>query len=187
MPYWTLADIRRSQAKDRRAPVVVGEAKGSRGRARAAQGINVSMTFVYHPDGTMIDGFRADEIRKNFAEFCRGWEKKHRMPYSWFNDTHPEFKQALFKHLRARFPECQLGHNNSIPEMIGQTYYQVWRRDRIKQHEKNHEQDKNGVTPAGSMRRRTKRGKSYYSILTRYSLSLFRPTEATRERRSRLD
>ena len=145
-------------------PTAVGQTKGSRGRARLARGVNVTLTFIYHPDGTMIDGYRADAIRQSFFELCRSWQVDNEMPIFWFNDATTTFKQALYAYLRARYPECQLGANNAVPDLLGQVLYSKWRANRIKL-ELRRKHEPTGIPTDAAERRSAKKTKLGNSML----------------------
>jgi hypothetical protein len=53
------------------------------GRARASQGINVTMQYVELKDGTAINGDRAGEIRKFACSIWVSFSKKGPPPPKW--------------------------------------------------------------------------------------------------------
>jgi hypothetical protein len=82
----------------------------TRGRGRAAQGINVTMCYVELEDGTVINGDRAGEIRKFARCIWVSFSKKGTPPSKW-GQADFEMRKTYCREMGHRFPEltyCEL-------------------------------------------------------------------------------
>ena len=90
---------------------------GAPGKARAAQGENISMKFVEDENGDVIDGFKAISIRKFARSLWAGLSKAGRAPKSWGRadaQTSSQFQIEMCQ----KFPELKLCEGNWKVDLI---------------------------------------------------------------------
>ena len=97
----------------------------SRGRARAAQGINVTMRYVELEDGTEIGGDRAGEIRKFARSIWVSFAKKGPPPTKW-GKADIEMRKAYCREVARRFPELRFCELDWKADQIATDSYPSW-------------------------------------------------------------
>ena len=98
---------------------------GAPGKARAAQGENVSMKFVEDENGDVIDGFKAISIRKFARSLWAGLSKAGRAPKSWGRADAQTSSQFQIEMCR-KFPELKLCEGNWKVDLIATMNYPSW-------------------------------------------------------------
>ncbi|KAJ3816787.1 hypothetical protein F5880DRAFT_1618932 [Lentinula raphanica] len=101
------------------------EEKKQRGNTRASQGINVAMKFVEDRQGNIVNGFRADAIRKLCYRLFGDFRDEGKAPAHWSQATH-EISQRFFLELADQFPEVSYCANNWKAQKIATQIYPGW-------------------------------------------------------------
>ncbi len=100
---------------------------GCRGKHRSSQGINVTMKYIELEDGTVVDGFRAAEIRRYARSLWVQMAIDEKLPKTWSDaDAHSLTTYSMYG---AAFPgapslfrrlEGKLGRHRQLPVMAPQ-------------------------------------------------------------------
>jgi hypothetical protein len=109
---------------------------GVPGKARAAQGENISMKFVEDENGNIIDGYRASSIRKFARLLWAGLSNAGKAPKSWGKvdaQTSSQFQIEMCQ----KFPELRLCKGNWKVDRIATMNYPSWYSNQAKEKEEN--------------------------------------------------
>jgi hypothetical protein len=119
---------------------------GAPGKARAAQGENVSMKFVEDENGNVIDGYRACSIRKFARSLWAGLSKAGKAPKSWGKvdaQTSSQFQTEMCR----KFPELRLCEGNWKVDLIATMNYPSWSSNQAKEKEESRKRASAGPLP----------------------------------------
>jgi hypothetical protein len=119
---------------------------GAPGKARAAQGENVSMKFVEDENGNVIDGYRASSIRKLARSLWAGLSKAGKAPKSWGKVDAQTSSQFQIEMCR-KFPELRLCEGNWKVDLIATMNYPSWFSNQAKEKEENRKRAYAGPLP----------------------------------------
>lgn len=97
----------------------------TRGRGRAAQGINVAMCYVELEDGTVINGDRAAEIRKFARSIWVSFSKKGAPPSKW-GQADIEMWKTYCREMGNQFPELTFCDLDWKADQIATDNYLSW-------------------------------------------------------------
>jgi hypothetical protein len=109
---------------------------GAPGKARAAQGENVTMKFVEDENGNIIDGYRASSIRKFARSLWAGLSNAGKAPKSWGKvdaQTSSQFQIEMGR----KFSELRLCEGNWKVDLIATMNYPSWYSNQAKEKEEN--------------------------------------------------
>lgn len=120
--FWTKRQWTESSS-DKVTDVLAGSQ--SRGRGRAAQGINVTMRYVELEDGTVINGDRAAEIRKFARSIWVSFSKKGPPPSKW-GQADIEMRKTYCKEMGHRFSELTYCELDWKADQIATDNYPSW-------------------------------------------------------------
>lgn len=148
-----------------------------RGKARSANGINVTMLYIEHEDGTIIDGFRAADIRRHARSIWVHLASNGMLFVSW-GDADCTSLRLYFSEMKSRFPELRYCDLDWKADMIATDNYPAWKTHWTKKHARsnnaiaNESSDETGLKRYGtedivtsdSKRPRTTTGKALPSI-----------------------
>ena len=97
----------------------------ARGRACAAQGINVAMRYVELEDGTVITGDRAGDIQKFARSIWVSFSKKGPPPSKW-GQADIEMRKTYCKEMGKRFQELTYCELDWKAEQVATDNYPSW-------------------------------------------------------------
>jgi hypothetical protein len=143
---------------------------GAPGKARAAQGENVSMKFVEDENGNVIDGYRASSIRKFARSLWAGLSKAGKAPKSWGKvdaQTSSHFQIEMGR----KFTELRLCEGNWKVDLIATMNYPSWFSNQAKEREENRKRASAGPLPD------PKRPKPASSIALQVQMPTDHPTD----------
>ena len=126
---WTAANV------DRVADLEGGTNPGTRGRTRAAQGINVNMKYLEDKEGVPISGHLASDVRRHARAVFVGLAQKGSLFSSWTEADHTSLK-LYYSEMAERFEELRLCANDWKAEMIALDIYRTWREQWQKKQKK---------------------------------------------------
>lgn len=132
--YWTRQEWTAANA-DRVADLDGGANTGTRGRTRAAQGINVNMKYIEDREGRPINGHLASDIRRHARAVFVGLAHKGFLFTSWTEADHNSLK-TYYCEMAERFEELRLCANDWKAEMIALDVYRTWREQWQKKQKK---------------------------------------------------
>jgi len=98
---------------------------GQRGKARASQGINVTMRYIEDENGTVIDGHRATEVRRYARLIWVHMANNGGLPLSW-GKADVKLSQNYCREMRQRFPELALCDLDWKADQIATDNYPSW-------------------------------------------------------------
>jgi hypothetical protein len=98
---------------------------GPQGKARAAQGENVSLKFVEDENGKVIDGFRATVMRRFARELWASLNNIGKAPKTW-GRVDAAVAAQYRNEMERRFPELRLGDNHWKVDLIATLSYPSW-------------------------------------------------------------
>lgn len=107
---------------------------GAQGKARAAQGENVSLKFIENEDGNIIDGFRATAIRRFARELWAGLNGIGKAPKTW-GKVDAAVAAQYRNEMERRFPELHLGDNHWKADLVATLNYPSWYNNNIEKEE----------------------------------------------------
>lgn len=123
-----------------------------RGKRRAAQGINVAMTYIELEDGTTIDGFRAAEIRRYARSLWVQMALDNKSPATW-SDADAASLTYYSTSMAQRFSELRLCTSDWKANLVATDNYPSWRHNWLKKKTKegkrsadSHVEDTNAPT-----------------------------------------
>jgi hypothetical protein len=97
----------------------------TRGKTRAAQGVNVTMCFVEHKDGTVVDGHVASNIRQCARSAWVHLANNDKAPTKWRSASMLVIR-SYHEELYRRFPFLQYCDNDWKAEQIAMDNYPSW-------------------------------------------------------------
>ncbi|KJA14839.1 hypothetical protein HYPSUDRAFT_208399 [Hypholoma sublateritium FD-334 SS-4] len=106
-----------------------------RGKRRAAQGINVTMKYVELEDGTIIDGFRAAEIRRYARSLWVQMALDDKLPATW-SDADAASLTYYSESMAQRFMEMRLCASDWKANLVATDNYPSWRHNWLKKKNK---------------------------------------------------
>ena len=132
--YWTRQEWTAANAD--RVADLDGEANpGTRGRTRAAQGINVNMKYVEDREGRPVSGHLASDMRRHARAIFVGLTQNGLIFTSWTEADHNSLK-TYYSEMADRFEELRLCANDWKSEMIALDIYRTWREQWQKKQKK---------------------------------------------------
>ncbi|KJA14971.1 hypothetical protein HYPSUDRAFT_208281 [Hypholoma sublateritium FD-334 SS-4] len=111
---------------DRVADLDEGVNTGTRGRTRAAQGINVNMRYIEDRDGQPVNGHLASDIRRHARAVFVGLAQKGHLFASWSEADHDSLK-TYYREMAQRFEELRFCAHDWKAEMVALDIYRTWR------------------------------------------------------------
>lgn len=138
--FWTRQDWNAATA-DRVADLDEGVNVGTRGRTRAALGINVNMKYIEDRNGQPINGHLASDIRRHARAIFVGLALKGYLFTSWTEADHDSLK-TYYREMAERFEELRLCANDWKAEMVALDIYRTW-REQWEKRQKRKMTDKN--------------------------------------------
>lgn len=115
----------------------------ARGKRRAAQGINVTMKYVELEDGTIVDGFRAAEIRRYARSLWVQLALDDKLPATW-SDADATSLNYYSESMAQRFLEMRLCASDWKANLVATDNYPSWRHNWLKK------KNKEGKRPSDS-------------------------------------
>lgn len=104
---------------------------GTRGGARAAQGINVSLLFVENTDGTPVSGARASSMREQAKTIFKDLHERNKAPQTW-SKLSEDKKERYAQRMEEIFPELRLCQAHWKAHHIARNVYPSWIKHRTK-------------------------------------------------------
>ena len=98
---------------------------GRRGKARASQGINVAMRYVENESGSIVNGYRATEMRRHARLIWVHMANNGGVPLSW-GKADVKLSQTYCREMRQRFPELALCDLDWKADQIATDNYPSW-------------------------------------------------------------
>ena len=141
--FWTRQEWTAATA-DRVVDLDEGTNVGTRGRTRAAQGINVNMKYIEDRNGQSINGHLASDIRRHARAIFVGLALKGYLFTSWTEADHDSLK-TYYREMAERFEELRLCANDWKAEMVALDIYRTWRDQWEKRQQKRKMTDKNQI------------------------------------------
>ncbi len=138
--FWTRQEWMASNT-DRIADLDEGVNTGTRGRTRAAQGINVNMKYIEDRNGQPINGHLASDMRRHARAIFVGLALKGYLFTSWTEADHDSLK-TYYHEMSERFEELRLCTNDWKAEMIALDIYRTWRDQWEKRQKKRKQPEK---------------------------------------------
>ena len=115
----------------------------ARGKRRASQGINVAMKYIENEDGTVIDGFRAADIRRYARSLWVQMALDNKLPATW-SDADAASLTYYSTSMAQRFSELRLCASDWKANLMATDNYPSWRHNWMKK------KNKEGKRPANS-------------------------------------
>jgi hypothetical protein len=115
----------------------------ARGRHRSSQGINVTMKYIELEDGTVVDGFRAAEIRRYARSLWVQMALDEKLPATW-SDADATSLATYNESMAQRFAELRLCATDWKANLVATDNYPSWRHNWLKK------KNKEGKRPADS-------------------------------------
>lgn len=142
------------EGTDSKEPV---PAPACRGKHRASQGINVTMKYIEYEDGSVVDGFRAAEIRRYARSIWVQMALEEKLPRTW-SDADAKSLTAYNESMIQRFPELGLCAADWKANMVATDNYPSWRHNWLKKKGKDNSKSKrpNDNKSEASMKRQKK-------------------------------
>jgi hypothetical protein len=143
--FWTKRDWldRSEQESDN----MILDNSGRRGKARASQGINVTMRYVEDENGKLVNGHRATEMRRHARLIWVHMAKSGGPPLSW-GKADVKLSQTYCQEMRQRFPELALCDLDWKADQIATDNYPSWFKNWSESSQKapvKHEQEDSGA------------------------------------------
>ena len=133
--YWTRQEWTAANA-DRVVDLDGAANTGTRGRTRAAQGINVNMKYLEDWEGRPVNGHIASDIRRHARAIFVGLAHKGCVFTSWTEADYNSLK-TYYGEMAERFEELRLCANDWKAEMIALDIYRTWREQWQKKQKKS--------------------------------------------------
>ena len=115
----------------------------ARGKRRASQGINVAMKYIENEDGTVIDRFRAADIRRYARSLWVQMALDNKLPATW-SDADAASLTYYSSAMAQRFSELRLCASDWKANLVATNNYPSWRHNWMKK------KNKEGKRPANS-------------------------------------
>ncbi|KAH9848548.1 hypothetical protein C2E23DRAFT_889004 [Lenzites betulinus] len=122
VPYWTRAEW--NIVAKNKAPTP-GQRR-ARGSTLVAQGINRTLAWITHADGTAIDGHEVTEIRSRVRAYFVYLYNDNRAPDTWHHGADARIKADLENYLRAHAEVFQYCDKNWKCQKIATDTYAQW-------------------------------------------------------------
>ena len=137
------------------------EGSQPRGRARAAQNINVAMRYVENENGETVDGNRATDMRKFARTIWVTLAKKGAQPATW-GQADLETRRLYCSAMSDRFFELKLCHLDWKAEQIATDNYPSWHANWLKQGMAQVKEENEGASlaPRPTTMKRSRKGSS---------------------------
>lgn len=107
---------------------------GAHGKARAAQGENVTLRFIEDEEGNIIDGFRATAMRRFARELWAGLNSVGKAPKTW-GKVDATVAAQYRNEMERRFSELRLCDNNWKSDYIATLNYPSWYNNNVDKEE----------------------------------------------------
>ena len=107
----------------------------TRGKHRAAQGINVTMKYVELEDGTVVDGFRASEIRRYARSLWVQMALDDKLPATW-SDADATSLATYNESMAQRFIELRFCAVDWKANLVATDNYPSWHHNWLKKKKK---------------------------------------------------
>ena len=107
---------------------------GAHGKARAAQGENVTLRFIEDENGSIIDGFRASAMRRFARELWAGLNRVGKAPKSW-GKVDAAVAAQYRNEMERKFSELRLCDNNWKADFIATLNYPSWYNNNVEKEE----------------------------------------------------
>lgn len=107
---------------------------GAQGKARAAQGENVSLRFVEDENGNVIDGFRATAMRRFAHELWASLNGIGKAPKTW-GKVDAAVAAQYQNEMEQRFAELRLSDNHWKADLIAMLNYPSWYNNNVEKEE----------------------------------------------------
>lgn len=133
--YWTRQEWNAANA-DRVVELDGAANPGTRGRTRAAQGINVNMKYLEDREGHPVNGHIASDIRRHARAIFVGLAHKGCVFTSWTEADYNSLK-TYYGEMAEHFEELRLCANDWKAEMIALDIYRTWREQWQKKQKKS--------------------------------------------------
>lgn len=114
---------------------------GCRGKHRSSQGINVTMKYIEFEDGTVVDGFRAAEIRRYARSLWVQMALDNKLPKTW-SDADAHSLSTYSTSMAQRFPELRLCSAEWKANLVATDNYPSWRHNWLKRNAKDNAKSK---------------------------------------------
>jgi hypothetical protein len=122
--FWFKQDwVEREKEHNDATTLAQGLSKDNRGKRRT--GKNISLQYIEYQDGTMIDGFRASEIRKFARSIWMHLANRGKAPKTW-GKVDMESAKHYHQEMARRFPELCLCAYNWKADQIATDNYPNW-------------------------------------------------------------
>lgn len=132
----------------------------ARGKHRSSQGINVAMKYVELEDGSVIDGYRAAEIRRYARSLWVQMALDNKLPKAWGNADAASLV-TYCESMALRFPELCLCASDWKANLVAIDNYPSWRHNWLKRQNKDSGMSKriiNDTSEAGPSAKKSKLG-----------------------------
>jgi hypothetical protein len=110
--------------------VVAHIGAGTHGKARAAQGENVTLRFIEDEDGNIIDGFRATTVRRFARELWASLNSVGKAPKTW-GKVDASIAAQYRNEMERKFPELHLCDNSWKADLIATLNYPSWYNNNV--------------------------------------------------------
>lgn len=107
---------------------------GAQGKARAAQGENVTLKFIEDENGNIIDGFRATAMRKFARELWAGLNGVGKAPKTW-GKVDAAVAAQYRNEMERKFSELRLCDNSWKADFIATLNYPSWYNNNVEKEE----------------------------------------------------
>ena len=107
---------------------------GAHGKARAAQGENVTLRFIEDENGNIIDGFRATAMRRFARELWAGLNRVGKAPKTW-GKVDAAVAAQYRNEMERKFSELRLCGDNWKADFIATLNYPSWYNNNVEKEE----------------------------------------------------
>lgn len=107
-----------------------------RGKHRSSQGINVAMKYIELEDGTVVDGFRAAEIRRYARSLWVQMALDGKLPRTW-SDVDATSQATYNESMSQRFVELRFCATDWKANLVATDNYPSWRHNWMKKKNKD--------------------------------------------------
>lgn len=107
---------------------------GAHGKARAAQGENVTLRFIENENGSIIDGFRATALRRFARELWAGLNSVGKAPKTW-GKVDAAVATQYRNEMERRFSELRLCDNSWKVDLLATLNYPSWYNNNVEKEE----------------------------------------------------
>jgi hypothetical protein len=107
---------------------------GAHGKARSAQGENVTLRFIEDENGNIVDGFRATVIRRFARELWAGLNRVGKAPKTW-GKVDAAVATQYRNEMERKFPELRFCDNSWKADYIATLNYPSWYNNNVEKEE----------------------------------------------------